>query len=195
MKPFLWGPAMWKMLFSTAFNVQKSTVDVFCDLVQTIMPVVLPCKACRDNYVPHIPKGNRRAHGFPKDATHAVRWCYYLKEEVNRQLRRASALTSSEEVFTRLKMHKNHVDEVELADVLVLVALSCQKRGEDGVFCRFCAALVELLPLPNDSALRYYLTQMQSPIVAATVTCAQQTRVQHCRSSMSATHYRGLVNL
>ena len=188
----LWGPPLWQAIFASAWAVNASTIDALRALLLEQLPALLPCETCRNNYARHIPKVNQRAHGAPKSANgHAMRWCWYLKHEVNGVTGHSSIPLA--EVVDRYVLHGANVDEVALADVLVLVAFTARSLNRDDLYISMCGNLSELLGLAEDSALRQNLAVTQRPVINAALRCARQTRLQHGRPTFVLAHYRAVA--
>jgi len=97
------------------------------------------------------------------------------------------------ELVDRYVLHGAHVDEVELADVLMLIAISARHTDVDDVFIRFCHRLALVLPLQSDSALRRTLEVVGRPIVNAAHRCARNARLQHGLRPLVIAHYRAVA--
>lgn len=188
MRPTVWGPPMWHVLFACAWHCDAAHFDVLRRLLLTQMPLLLPCEKCRKHAKAHMPNVHRRARGEPRDPAHAFRWLWHLKDEVNQTLRvRSVAL---DEITERYVLHGGVVDDVIVGDLLVLVALAARKMQRDDLFVEFCASLAVLLPLPEDSELRRHLERdMRRPVVPAAVRAARAARVERGLRPLVAQHY------
>lgn len=192
MNSSLWGPPIWKMMFACSWSLDPSDAALFSQTLFEDLPLLLPCSKCRDNMIAHIPVATRMCKETPCRPEHFFRWCWYLKHEVNRLTHHPDLPLS--ELVDRYVLHGGHVDEVELADALVLFAVSSRRLGRDEVFIRFCHSLAQLLPVDAESAIRQTLGVVDRPIVNAAHRCARQTRLQHGRPPLVVTHYRQVAS-
>lgn len=190
MQSSLWGPSLWKAMFACAWNPESSHLPRLDELFLEQIPALLPCSTCRENYARHVPMVHRRNRGRPRSADHYFRWCWYLKDEVNKITRHPSISLS--EVVNRYVMHGPVVCEVELADTLVLLAISAREKDRDDLFLAMCHNLSVLLPSPADSALQQTLAEAQRPVLTSAMRCARATRTQHGLPSLVLAHYRAV---
>ena len=190
MRGSLWGPSVWQMMFACSWNVDARTADTLREMLMEQLPFLLPCKQCRDNYNDHVLKVNRKIRR-PTSTDDFMRWCYYLKDEVNKTTRHPSIPLA--ELIDRYVLHGPCVSEVHLADTLMLVALSARALQRDDVFISFCHNLSVVLPTPSDSALRVALGTVSRPIVNSALRCARNTRLQHGMKPLVMTHYRAVA--
>lgn len=190
MRGSLWGPPVWQMMFACSWHVNARTVDALRELLTEQLPFLLPCKQCRDNYNGHIVNVNRRIRRLAT-SDDFMRWCYYLKDEVNKTTHRSSIPLT--EVIDRYVLHGPCVSEVHLADTLMLIALSARSLQRDDIFISFCHNLSLLLPSPSDSALRTALQLVSRPIVNSALRCARNTRLQHGLRPLVMAHYRAVA--
>lgn len=203
----LWGPGMWQLMFACAWSAKPEDADAVRALLLDQIPYLLPCGTCRENFSKHLAKVNRRAQGAPRadeyvyaraktsaarSPDHAFRWLWYLKDEVNKLTGHPSLPYA--ELVDRHVLHGAHLDEVVVADTLVLVALSARKLERDDLFVTFCHTLARLLPVPLDAALRQYLTATERPVVNAALRCARHVRIQNGRPPLVMAHYRTVAS-
>jgi hypothetical protein len=142
--------------------------------------------------IAHIPVATKKCGGVPKTSEDFFKWCWYLKHEVNRITRHPSIPLS--ELVDRYVLHGPNIDEVELADVLMLFAITSRKLGRDDVFISFCRKLSKILPTAPDSALRATLSIVDRPIVNAAHRCARNTRLQNGLRPLVISHYRTVAS-
>lgn len=192
MKPVLWGGPLWQALFGMAWTCDAKRMPLLRTLLTEQLPPLLPCASCRAHAVQHIPRVNRRAKGTPKSPGHAFRWLWYLKDEVNQTLRKPSL--SLADLTERYVLHGGLVDEVAVADVLVLVALEAHELDRDDLCIELFHALAELLPLPIDSQFRASLASSSRPVVAASVRAAKAARIERGLHAFSVAHYRSVAS-
>ena len=191
MKGTLWGPPLWNMMFACTWSADASRLSDIEDLLLEQLPFLLPCVTCRANYRKHIPIVHQKTNGRPRTSDAYFKWCWYMKNEVNRTTKHPSLPLA--ELVERYVLHGAHVPEVPLADVLVLVAISARSLQQDDLFIDFCTTLSKLLPIPQDSAMRTLLTQIQRPIVNSALRCARNTRLQHGMRPLVLSHYRAVA--
>lgn len=154
MTPTTWGPIMWRVLFATAWYCKDNQMISLRVILLELLPRLLPCHDCRLNFRMHRSKVSRRSEGEPKNAEHAFRWLYYLKDEVNRSLKPPVKSISLKDFRARYVLHDGHIlNDVEVADLLVLVAIEARELKREQDFVQLCLHLAPLLPVPFDSAL------------------------------------------
>lgn len=191
--PVLWGPALWQALFAAAWTCAPRDVGVLTDVLLRLVPLLLPCEACRHHFVKHRAAIARSAHGEPRTtAEHAFRWLWVLKDRVNRSLGRRSI--SFADLTARYAFHGGLVDDVALGDALVLVALEARALDRDELFLELCAALARLLPLPHDSQMRAVLANCRRPIVPCAVAAAAAARVERGLPALGLAHYKAAAD-
>ena len=188
----LWGPPIWKMMFACSWSMESHMVEVWRSILFDELPVLLPCATCRDNMIAHIPIATKRCRGIPETGDQFFKWCWYLKHEVNRLTKHPSIPLS--ELVDRYVLHGPHIDEVELADVLMIFAISSRNLKQDDVFISFCRHLAIVLPIQVDSALRQTLAVVDRPIINAAHRCARNTRIQNGARALVIAHYRAVAS-
>lgn len=189
MNPIVWGPALWQALFACASAAHTTTkVAALRELLLTQIPLLLPCARCRQHFQQKRAKVTRRAQGEPNTSDQAVRWLWFLKDEVNRTQGRVSV--PLDDVRKRITFHANLVDDVALADVLVLVALSAKIRDRDVLFVECCHTFAILLPLPHDSQLRHALQHMSLPVVTNALRAAKASRIERGLPPLTLPQYK-----
>ena len=190
MEPTMWGPGLWHILFSITWNCRNP--QELPDLLRVILfsvPTLLPCRLCQQHYVRNHSSLKRR-YGEPSTAEEAFRWLYYLKDAVNKTLHTRSL--PFEEFRTRYVTFGGNLDDVLVADTLLLIAIGNQDNadGDDDVFIEFCLILSRLLPLPNDSELLKCLSCACKPIVTHAYRACKRTRMEHGITFPTLSHVR-----
>lgn len=191
MRPSLWGPAIWKLMFVCTWNVCEANAEIVRHLLLHIIPTIIPCATCAKHYKDSIPEVNRRAKGRPGTRDHSFRWCWYMKDAVNRRL----GVTSIhlQDFAERFFLYGVSINEVEVADVLVLVALKARDDNKDEVFLEFCDTLYRLLPIDKSTVFMYYLKHAERPIVTSTLRLARATREFHGMTVEDLAKYKATV--
>jgi hypothetical protein len=175
MRATVWGPPLWHVLFCSASAcTSPERVAAFRELLERQLPQLLPCPVCRRHYATNLARVNRQTRGFPHDAESAVRWCWFLKDHVNRSLGVPSL--SFTDLTSRLLLHGAVVDEVRTVDMLVLVAVFAHSESLDDLFVALCDALVRVAPFRTTSVALHFLRHVAHPIVPTTLRCARETR-------------------
>jgi hypothetical protein len=177
MEPALWGPGLWHLLFAITWNCKGG--DAFATLKRIVLvhvPLLLPCQLCQNHYVRNN-ESLRRRLGEPNDPSKMFEWLYYLKDEVNKTLRTRSVALAH--FRARYDAFGARLDDVCVADTLLMVAIGKEDDGDDDVFVEMCHAMAPLLPLPADSELRRCLAQIRAPIVDSAYRASKRTRVEH----------------
>lgn len=188
----LWGPPIWKMMFACSWSIESHQVEDLRSILFEDLPLILPCATCRDNMVLHIPVATKQCRAIPTTSDQFFKWCWYLKHETNRVTKHTSIPLS--ELVDRYVLHGPHINEVELADVLMLFAISSRELHHDDVFISFCHRLARVLPVQMDSALRQTLAVVNRPIVNAAHRCARNTRLQNGLRPLVIAHYRAVAS-
>ena len=184
----MWGPGLWHILFSIAWNCRAP--QALPDLLRVILfsvPTLLPCRLCQQHYVRNH-SSLKRMYGEPRTAEEAFRWLYYLKDAVNKTLRTRSI--PLEELRLRYSTFGGSLDDVLVADTLLLIAIGNQDTGDDDVFIEFCLILSRLLSLPDDSELLKCLASARRPIVTHAYLACKRTRMEHGIGFPTLSHVR-----
>lgn len=193
MKPTLWGPPVWSLLFACAWTCTRDNYAHLFSILFDHLEVLLPCPSCRRHYKRHIPVVHRRLGGTPPQTPeHAFRWLYFMKDEVNRTLRRKSIALN--EFVERYALHGGSLDEVAVADAFVLMAIAAHHEQQDDAYVSFCHAVAVLLPVPCGAALSSFLAAVSRPIIPAAMRIAHHTRDQHSKKILPRSHYDALVD-
>ena len=177
MEPVLWGPGLWHLLFSIAWNCRDGAlVSYLLRVVLFHVPTLLPCRLCQGHYVRNHALLKHR-YGEPKTAEEAFKWLYFLKDEVNKRQHIRSV--PFKEFRTRFSVFGGPVNDVLVADTILLISIAKEEDGDDEVFVEFCKFLSKLLPLPHDSELVKSLSRMRDPIVVHSYIAFRNTRIEH----------------
>jgi hypothetical protein len=108
----------------------------------------------------HRPEVTRQAKGEPRNPGQTFLWLYYLKDEVNKSLNPPVVSVPYKEFRARYMLHDGHLlNDVEVANLLVLVAIEAKDLKRDAEFVQFCNHLSPLLPVAMDSVLPYMLAE------------------------------------
>lgn len=188
MKPALWGPGLWHLMFSITWNCRDhESTPALMRVIFYHIPTLLPCKLCQEHYVKHRGGLNRRL-GEPKTSAEVLTWLYYLKDEVNKGLRTRSI--SLDELRQRFLLFGGRLDDVLVADTLVMLAIATETTGDEDVFIDFCTHLTRLLPLPADSELLRNLQRVRRPVTAHAYRVCKNTRIEHGIRFPTLDHFR-----
>lgn len=159
----LWGPGMWHILFSCAWNApdcKKKPVPLLHEMLD-LAGVLLPCQSCRANHERHM-KALRQRYERPESCGKFFEFLFYLKDMVNRTLAGESTsrlrLSARTPPFTRLTeryvLRGDAVDECLVSDTLLLVAIDASERELVAEYQRFCHVVGQLLPSTGSSPLK-----------------------------------------
>lgn len=190
MKPTLWGPGLWHLMLSIAWNCREVDFPTLLRVLLHDIPFLLPCALCQQHYVRNHAALVRR-HGEPKDPAAAFEWIYHLKDEVNKTTKRKSI--PLRDLRERFLLSGGRVDDVLVADLLVVMAIHAEAQGTDAEFVAFCHNLRALLPLPEDSELLRSLGRVSRPVVSHAYRAYKNTRVEHGIRCSGIRHIRQLV--
>lgn len=189
MQPTLWGPGLWHLLFSIAWNA--TDLDKLTRVVFYFVPQLLPCFKCQDHYVENHAVLKRR-YGEPRTCKEVFHWLYKLKDEVNKQTKMGSI--PFKEFQDRYRLHGGRMDDVLVGDTLILMAIHAEDTGEGELFVEFCAVLAELLPLPEDSELVTTMKRVRRPVVTHAYRMCKNTRIEHGIAYPTLIHIRDMAS-
>lgn len=195
MNSSLWGPSIWRIMFASVYSVDRGAHEKDVSRFLTgLLPQLLPCRTCRENMIRHIPTVDRRIRGEYDRPNYWFKWCWEMKHQVNRTITPPRKSLPFNELNQRYVLHGAELNEVETADVLMLVALTARTLDLDVEFCELCHILARLLPVPTNAALRVFLEAIQRPVINSAHRVARQTRIQHGRPVYSIAHYRNFLS-
>lgn len=123
MDPLIWGPCMWKTLFSIAFNIKQVDVPQMVKMLK-LVEKVLPCPTCRTHYAL-----NRQGvdNLFPlKNVDNIQYWLWHMKSMVNKELKTPD--TEFKYIKNRYDAFDHNICDTELADILMIVCISCKSN-------------------------------------------------------------------
>jgi hypothetical protein len=197
MTPTVWGPVMWRVLFSTAWYCKDSQIDSFRDILLRLIPQLLPCHDCRLHFRMHRSEVTKKAKGEPRNAEHAFRWLYYLKDEVNRSLTPPVVSIPLKEFKARYNLHDGHIlNDVDVADLLVLMAIEAKDLRRDIDFTCFCNSMADMLPVPLDSVLPSLMSdEPRNAITTYAVDMAHAVRKMRGLACRPLKHYKDWGNI
>lgn len=191
MNPRLWGPGMWHMMLSIAWNCPSRKLGTLIHVLLHDIPILLPCPVCRAHYVKtHVALKCRL--GEPTSVTSAFHWVYYLKDEVNK-ITQARPLSLAD-LENRLNLSGGRCDDVLVADTLMYIAIFSAKHENDDQFVTLCHNLCHLLPLPPDSQLLLALGSVRKPILSHAFRAYKHTRIEHGISFLPMALLRNLTS-
>lgn len=199
MTPTIWGSIMWQILFAVAWYCKDAQITALRTILLELVPRLLPCHDCRLNFRMHKSEVTRKARGDPKNAEHAFRWLYHLKDEVNRSFTPPVASIPFKEFRARYVLHDGHIlNDVDVADLLVLVAIEAKELKRDGDYLAFCTLLAPMLPVHLESILPMRLAEYGKCNVAITTIAVQTAQVVRQSRGMvqrPLKHYRDWGNV
>lgn len=194
MRPSLWGPSVWKIMLACTWRLpdDENTLALVQRFLLVLVPDILPCSTCAQHYRNNLAVVHRKAKGRPGTGDHAFRWCWYMKHEVNTHLGTTSIHLA--DLVERYLLHGPVLPEVEVADVLVLVAIQARADAKDDIFVEFCSAMHAMLPARDDSSVfMHYLKHIARPILPTTLRLARSTRHAHGLPHMDLRKYKATV--
>lgn len=190
MTPAVWGPIFWALLFTIAWHARERDMPCIREFMLELVPRLLPCHECRLHFRIHRPQVKKRAQGELKNAEHTFRWLYYLKDEVNQTLNQRSPKLKELRARYALGDRAPTVDDGDLADMLVLVAIEAKRMGRAVEFARFCLLIYELVP-HTESPLRAHLHQGTSDnITQWAINTANAVRTYYERPNRTHRHFQ-----
>lgn len=193
MRASLWGPAVWKLMLACTWSLPEDLLEATQRFLLELVPEVLPCPACAEHYRKSLSTVNRKARGRPGTGDHSFRWCWYMKHEVNTRLGATSVHLA--DLAERFLLHGAVLPEVEVADVLVLMAVHARDANTDDAFVEFCATAWRMLATTCDTGtvFMHYLAHVARPIVPTTLRLARHTREAHRLPRMDLAKYKETV--
>lgn len=181
---------MWRLLFAVSWHARQEDTSALRRLLIDLVPRLLPCRDCRRHALLHLHEVKRRAKGDPKSPEHAWRWLYYLKDEVNKSLDPPVRSIDLPSFRARFALHDGHLlNDVEVADVLVLVALTAKELERMDEYAEMCSLVAPLLPVATDSLLPCLLMDKQAS-VNGTLCTANDVRRSRGLPPRAIKHYR-----
>lgn len=191
MKNTLWGPGLWHIMFTAAWSCDRDDMEALRMVLLEHIPMLLPCRQCRENYTRHRNVLARRL-GEPKTPEGAFEWLYYLKDEVNKSPSIRARSIPLDELRARFEFSGGRADDVLIADTMLIVALRMDPIDEPA-FVELCRHLTRLLPLPCDSELLRCLRRARRPAVTHAYRMCRNTRIEHGIGCLSLRRARQLV--
>lgn len=167
-------------------------MDAFRDVLLRLIPQLLPCHDCRLHFRMHRSEVTKRAKGEPRTPEHAFRWLYHLKDEVNKSLTPPVVSVPLKELKARYSLHDGHIlNDVEVADLIVLVAIEAKELKREEDFTRFCNVMAGMLPVALDSVLPSLMScEPRGAITAYAVDMAHSVRKSRGISCRTLKHYK-----
>lgn len=186
---------MWRLLFSIAWHAKDSQVPNLREIILDLVARLLPCHQCRLNFHVHKPICSKKMKGEEVTSPEkAFRLLYYFKEEVNKTLVPPSPSLSFSDLKSRYALHDGHLlNDIEVADLMVLVALEASDLSRQCDFRRFCFLLSDLIPVQYDSCLPNQLRSMLEegrPVVLHSLLIAQSVRKARGFPEKGLDHYK-----
>ena len=180
-------------MLACTWKLPEEMEEVSRRLLLDLVPEVIPCPMCAEHYRKHCAIVNRKARGRPGSGDHSFRWCWYMKNEVNMSLGVTSIHLA--DLVERYILHGPHLPDVEVADVLVLMAIHARTDSKDDVFVDFCASVLILLTskMSTSSVFMHYLAHVSRPIIPTTLRLARLTRESHGLPRMDLLKYKETV--
>ena len=180
-------------MLACTWSLPDTLQEVSQRFLLDLIPDVLPCPTCAEHYRTHRSIVNQKARSRPSAGDHSFRWCWYMKHEVNTSLGVTSVHLS--DLAERYILHGAALPEVEVADVLVLMAIYARNQSNDDVFVEFCATIVLLMSPKKDtgSVFMHYLAHVSRPIIPTTLRLARLTRESYGLPRMDLSKYKETV--
>lgn len=139
MDPLLWGPCIWKTLFSISFNCTATDVTQVKQLLK-LLEKVIPCPTCRTHYKVNREKSDNL---YPlKNQENIYKWLWHTKTLINKHLKIKN--TELKYIKMRYETFNHDICDTELCDILVLISLTVKNEDVDK-FHEFIFALGNLI--------------------------------------------------
>jgi hypothetical protein len=126
MDPLLWGPCIWKTLFSISFNCTTTDIPQITKLLK-LLEKVIPCPTCRTHYKVNREKSDK-FHPLTKQEN-VYKWLWYTKMLINNHLKIKN--TELKYIKMRYDTFGHDICDTELCDVLVLISLTIKNDDVD----------------------------------------------------------------
>ena len=157
MDPLIWGPCLWKALFSISFNCTHSDIHMVVKLLKTL-ETVIPCPTCKAHYLVNRQSADK-LFVLTKSCQNITYWLWHMKSLVNKDLKQKNL------EFKYLKLRYDtfghNICENELMDVLMMICIVNEKNSKNKfseflnclatLCCRFLQGQVPSLLLCSDS--------------------------------------------
>jgi hypothetical protein len=123
--PTVWGPTLWDLIFSLAF--QTEDMVKFKEFVK-LLAIALPCVTCRTSYSLHF---ESLKHISLNNKEETISWVYKLKRMVNAKLHKSECNIKKEEFMQKYIVYGHTIQGPNLMDTLVMISLaSFDKHAE-----------------------------------------------------------------
>lgn len=123
--PSVWGPPFWKTLHfialgypDNATNFQREKFRIFFD---DILPFLIPCSACRQNYRRHLRELSSQASSRFDSARSLFEWTVALHNLVNRE--KNAPLLTPDQALDKLMNSYHNTNKHNSSDVGVNVTM------------------------------------------------------------------------
>jgi len=193
MTPSVWGPMLWNLLFSCAWNATDEDVESLKRLLLILVPRLLPCKTCRFKCLMNLQAVTNTVKIETPES--AFLWIYNLKNAVNRETN-ASPL-AVERLMARYRLHDGILFNVWMAaDIIVLVAIEAEKNKRKGECTQLCAIFGALLPECLAKEFTNGLIHLsEKSLVDDALALARRVRQMNNLAAKSMEEYKKLGNI
>ena len=136
------------MLFACAWKCSDETLQLMNVLLFDYLWQFLPCEACKRSFMTKI-ENKKRTDRF-KDGDELFTWLWSIKDEINNE--NNSASLSLVALKKRFELHGRLIDEVALADTLVIMAIFARRSLTNSWadFVSMCSIVSQMLPCMNN---------------------------------------------
>ena len=185
MDPLLWGPCIWKTLFSISFNTCASDLPQIEKLLK-ILEKVIPCPTCRTHYRVNREEADKL---FPikKSKNNMSYWLWHMKSLVNKKLKVPN--TEFKYIKMRYELFGHNICDTELIDVLIMMSLFMVKDDEQKRFHEFLFTLGNLLTRFMSGQLPSLLQCIDNVSPALLLDVGNSVRSNYGLSQRDLNHY------
>ena len=189
MDPAVWGPACWRLVFTSCFRLPRQRcLDLF-----DALRYVLPCVHCRRSYRMHLQRLPPDVAISSNDPDAPAKFAWAIKDYVNGKLG-AGALPFSV-LRARHAVFAAPVSRMDVADLLCCMAMQVEHDEQVGAYEVFAGVMADLvracgetLPahLPLDAKYRSPPTLWLHAQKVKNAMCAETGQTQLSREGMLA---------
>lgn len=186
---------MWHTLFCCVWSCKRK-FSILRHLIFEVLPHVLPCEQCRKHFTANKRRVDRRKRhgtviGEPTTTEELFFWLWAFKDEVNKTLGKTSI--TFDELTERYVYSGAVIDEVLLADMLIVLAFEAEESCNTAKFSELCVCLSKILPLPSDSEFLKILQTIDCQNVTIwAVRAARSARIERGYPVLQLSHYKTL---
>lgn len=186
MDPLLWGPCIWKTLFSVSFNCTTDDIPQVQKVLK-LLEKVIPCPTCRAHYTINRQKADLLHPLKTKESI--PQWLWYIKSLVNKQTKKTN--TEFKYIKMRYNTFGHDICDTELCDALVFMSI-CIKVEDMKKLHEFIFALGNLLRFIRGQ-LPALLQCTENAYPSTILSVTNNIRLEYGYSKRDLSHYKNIL--